>query len=379
MNIAIITGASSGIGEAFLRELIKERSAYGSVPFDEIWIIARRKEKLEKLRDELDSKRIIPLVIDLAEPSSLVKLEDMLEEKDPTVGLLINCAGMGKRGVVEDKTVKDLEDTIDINCTCLTKVTRICMPYMINKASSFTKKNGPRIINIASSAAFLPQPGFATYAASKSYVLNFSRALAYELKQYNIMVTTVAPGPVKTEFLSKATDNKESEFTGIRAMCVADPTKLAIASIKASRRGRKVLVYGFMQKLLHVASKIVPTDLILWIETLTMNQTTSERTLANVYSADPTPEMQVTKSTEAEKKASVESAGVEVVHATEVTNEASSKASDEVANITSVGGFLVTPSAVSEVSSSASSVATSVASDKESLETSEAAKKILGM
>lgn len=296
MNIAIITGASSGIGEAFLREIIKERSAYGSVPFDEIWVIARRKEKLEKLRDELDRKRIIPLVIDLSEPSSLSILEERLKEVDPTVGLLINCAGMGKRGVVEDKSILDLEDTIDINCTCLTKVTRICMPYMIDSNPVFSKRNGPRIINIASSAAFLPQPGFATYAASKAYVLNFSRALAYELKQYNIGVLTVAPGPVKTEFLSKATDNKESEFTGIRAYCVADPRKLAIASIRASRMGRKVLVYGFMQKLLHVASKILPTDLILWIETITMNQTTSERELNNVYSSTYTPSIPETKS-----------------------------------------------------------------------------------
>lgn len=357
MNIAIITGASSGIGEAFLRELIKERSAYGSVPFDEIWIIARRKEKLEKLRDELDAKRIVPLVIDLSEPSSLVKLETMLLEKDPTVGLLINCAGMGKRGVVEDKSVTDLEDTIDINCTCLTKVTRICMPYMINKSSAITKKNGPRIINIASSAAFLPQPGFATYAASKAYVLNFSRALAYELKQYNIMVTTVAPGPVKTEFLSKATDNKESEFTGIRALCVADPTKLAIASIKASRHGRKVLVYGFMQKLLHVASKIVPTDLILWIETLTMNQTTSERAIANVYSSELTPDMPVTVS--------------EVKSEVSVVKEETATKVEEVTEVTEVAEAVSSQPAETPVAN--------VSSKKEDLETSAAAKKILGL
>lgn len=350
MNIAIITGASSGIGEAFLREIIKERSAYGSVPFDEIWIIARRKEKLENLSNELDNKRIIPLVIDLSEPSSLVKLEEKLAQKDPTVGLLINCAGMGKRGVVEDKSVADLEDTIDINCTCLTKVTRICMPYMIDRKIPFSKGNGPRIINIASSAAFLPQPGFATYAASKAYVLNFSRALAYELAQYNIAVTTVAPGPVKTEFLSKATEGKESDFTGIRKYCVADPTKLAIASLRASRMGRKMLVYGFTQKALHVASKIVPTDLILWIETLTMNQTTSERELVNVYSTEPTPAIKAPSSEEPK----------EVVEAKVVNPK---------------------PSVVTKIESKLSEVTEdkdTFSSDEREIETSDAARKILG-
>ncbi|MCQ2467129.1 MAG: SDR family NAD(P)-dependent oxidoreductase [Clostridia bacterium] len=359
MNIAIITGASSGIGEAFLREIIKERSAYGSVPFDEIWVIARRKEKLEALSQELDSKRIIPLVIDLAEPSSLVKLEDKLKEKDPTVGLLINCAGMGKRGVVEDKSVTDLEDTIDINCTCLTKVTRICLPYMISKNPVFSRSNGPRIINIASSAAFLPQPGFATYAASKAYVLNFSRALAYELKQYNIAVTTVCPGPVKTEFLSKATDNKESDFTGIRAYCVADPTKLAVASLRACRMGRKVLVYGFMQKLLHVASKILPTDLILWIETLTMNQTVSEREYVNVYSTEPTPEIKPTK-VEAE---------VKVVEKPVVKAEEKTVVAPKTSVVTKIDAKAEDVSVDENTEKTSSSV---------EIETSEAAKRILG-
>lgn len=259
-NVAIITGASSGIGEAFVREIVKERGVYGSVPFQEIWIIARREERLNKLRDELDPARIIPFPIDLAEPSQMQLVEDKLAEDENTrVGLIVNCAGMGKRGLVEDKSAQVIEDTVDVNCTCLSKLTRICLPYMITPNPVFPRRDGPRIINIASSAAFLPQPGFAAYAASKAYVVSFSRALDIELMPYKICVTTVCPGPVNTEFQTQATDGRQAEFTGFRAAVVADPVKLAVKSLKASRRGRHLFVYGFSQKALHVASKIIPT------------------------------------------------------------------------------------------------------------------------
>lgn len=267
-NIAIVTGASSGIGEAFVREIVNERSVYGSIPFQEIWIIARREDRLNKLRDELDPERIVVLPIDLAEPSDMKVLEERLAEAadDIRVGLIVNCAGIGKRGLVEDKDAQVIEDTVDINCTCLSKMVCMCLPYMIDRLPIFKRGDGPRIINIASSAAFTPQPGFAAYAASKAYVVSFSRAIDIELMRYHIAVTTVCPGPVKTEFQSLATDGKQSEFSGFRAVVAADPVKLARKSLKASRRGRHLLVYGFSQKALHVMSKIVPTYWIIWLE-----------------------------------------------------------------------------------------------------------------
>lgn len=292
-NVAIITGASSGIGEAFVREIVNERGVYGSVPFQEIWIIARREEKLNSLRDELDSERIIPIALDLAEPSALSVIEEKLAEDPNTqVGLLINCAGLGKRGLVEDKTAQVIEDTVDVNCTCLSKLTRICLPYMLHPNPVFPRKDGPRVINIASTAAFLPQPGFAAYAASKAYVVSFSRALDFELRPYHVAVTTVCPGPVKTEFQTLATDGQSSEFTGFRALVVADPVKLAKASIRAAKAGRHMLVYGFSQKCLHVASKIIPTSWILWAMTL-FSSRKKEETVAlpdPVYLPTPTTE-----------------------------------------------------------------------------------------
>lgn len=265
-NIAVITGASSGIGKAFLEEIVKEHGVYGCVPFDEIWAVGRNEEKLIEIKTLLGEDRIVPVKADLASPEDMSVLADRLAAERPQVGLLINCAGMGMKGAVEDHPAKAIEDTIDVNCTSLAKLTRICLPYMIVKNPLWTKDNSPRIINIASSAGYLPQPGFAAYAASKAFVISFSRALYYELIDHGIIVTTVCPGPVKTDFQRKATGGAQSDFTGIRKLVVADPVKLAKASIKASRAGRQVLVYGFSQKVLHVASKIIPASWILFIE-----------------------------------------------------------------------------------------------------------------
>ena len=265
-NIAIITGASSGIGKAFLEEIVKEHGIYGSVPFDEIWAVGRNEEKLIAIKTMLDEERIIPIKADLASPEGMSVLADRLAGERPQVGLLINCAGMGMKGLVEDHPSKTIEDTVGVNCTSLAKLTRICLPYMIVKTPSWTRDNSPRIINIASSAGFLPQPGFAAYAASKAFVISFSRALYYELIDHNIIVTTVCPGPVNTDFQRKATGGTLTEFTGIRKYVVADPVKLAKSSIKASRAGRQILVYGFSQKAFHVASKIIPTSWIIFFE-----------------------------------------------------------------------------------------------------------------
>ncbi len=301
-NIAIITGASSGIGKAFLEEIVKEHGVYGSVPFDEIWAVARNEEKLIEIKTLLGEERIMPVKADLASPEDMSVLADRLASERPQVGLLINCAGMGMKGAVIDHPAKTIEDTVDVNCTSLAKLTRICLPYMIVKNQAWTKDNSPRIINIASSAGYLPQPGFAAYAASKAFVISFSRALYYELIDHGIVVTTVCPGPVNTDFQRRATGGAQTGFTGIRQYVAADPVKLARASIKASRAGRQVLVYGFSQKALHVASKILPASWILFLEKQFMPEEKTSVTVAEEGSAPYVPE----EKRELESGASVE-------------------------------------------------------------------------
>jgi hypothetical protein len=144
---------------------------------------------------------------------------------------------------------------------------RITAPYMKTGGNGHSK-----IINIASSAGFLPQPGFACYAASKSFVISFSRAMSCELKPMGIDVMAVCPGPVATDFQRRATEGKEAEFTGWRKNFVIDPVRLSRKSLKASAKGRKMLVYPFSQKLLHLASKIVPVSWILAFEGKAINK-----------------------------------------------------------------------------------------------------------
>lgn len=249
MEIAIITGASSGLGAAFAGNSELKQ-------FDEVWLVARRLDRLEALATQ--NSKFVPIKLDLSRTEEITSLEAKIKETGASVKLLVNCAGMGKRGTLEENSCEEVCETLELNCTGLAALTSKCLPYM---------KAGSGIINVSSSAAFLPQPGFNVYAASKSFVLNFSRALSYEVKARGINVTCVCSGPINTEFLSKALNDPNAKFTGIRALCVADPVKLSVKALEANRCGRKVLVYGFMQKLLHVASKLVPTDVILFFET----------------------------------------------------------------------------------------------------------------
>ena len=256
-KIAIITGSSSGIGKAFLELLANDKGEFYKTPFDEIWAVARRADALNELARSITNGKVVPVVADLSSDSGIKTIEDKLKAEEPSVGLLINSAGMGIKGNVMDKSPDALSDTIAINCSALSRLIRITVPYMKNEGVR------PAIINIASSAGFLPQPNFAAYAASKSYVISFSRAMSYELKPLGISVTAICPGPVRTDFQRRATEGKETDFTDWRKNFVADPVKLARASLKASLKGKRMVSYPFSQKFLHLASKIIPISWIL--------------------------------------------------------------------------------------------------------------------
>ena len=260
-KIAIVTGASSGIGKAFIGLLAGDSGEYFKTPFDEIWAIARREDALNELASSIKGVRIVPVTADLSTDSGIRTVEDKLKAEEPKVGLLINSAGMGIKGLMADKPAKALGDTISINCTALSLMIKITSPFMKQEGKEHSK-----IINIGSSAGFLPQPGFACYAASKSYVISFSRAMSCELKPKGIDVLVVCPGPVATDFQRRATEGKETNFTDWRKNFVVDPVKLARATLKASAKGRRMISYPFSQKLLHFASKAIPISWILAFE-----------------------------------------------------------------------------------------------------------------
>ncbi len=246
MKIAVVTGASSGIGREFARQISQR---YGKM--DELWIIARRKERLQELEQELRLNVRI-FAMDLTNSNDMNQFKDYLKEYSPDIKLLVNCAGYGKVGSFEELNLEEQCGIIDINCKALTMFTGMCLPYISSHS---------RIINVASAAAFCPQPRFNVYAASKSYVLSFSRALNCELKERKITVTAVCPGPVDTEFFDIAGDNNNEFKKKLRVPV----DKVVDKAIRDAALGNEVSVYGTVMKTAELGSKIVPHKLLMKI------------------------------------------------------------------------------------------------------------------
>ena len=240
-RIAIVTGATSGIGESFIA-LLKSRQE-----INKIWAVGRNEEKLRTLEDG----NVISICADLSK--TFEPITERLKNENPEIVFLINSAGLGTRQYFAETDADKITAMLDVNCRALTLLTREAIPYM---------KAGSKIINIASSAGFLPQPVFAVYAASKSYVISFSRALRQELKNRKITVTCVNPGPVETDFNHRATGSDEG-FKGFRKAISMGPDEIAKKSLKSADKGRAMLVPGASQKLFHFATKIIPHSWIL--------------------------------------------------------------------------------------------------------------------
>jgi hypothetical protein len=247
-KIAIVTGASSGIGKEFALYIDKNFTN-----IDEIWLIARRKDRLEELRDVINKSCII-IDEDITDLEFAKRFSEMLKQEKVGVKLLVNCAGYGIMGSVQDMSLDVAVGMVDTNCAALTSVTKIALPYMIKKS---------RIINIASSAAFLPQAGFAIYSATKSYVLSLSRALNIELKDREIFVTAVCPGPVDTEFFDIA--ESEHKRAWFKNLFMANANDVVEKAMKDSIDKKEISIYGLPMKMFYVLTKIVPHRIIMKI------------------------------------------------------------------------------------------------------------------
>lgn len=246
MKIAVITGASSGMGREAMFQIADR---FGGL--EEIWAIARREERLEEMRRQLPVPlRVLPL--DLADPASWKVLEQELKTRKPQVRLLVNAAGYGKIGRSCEISLAGETGMIRLNCEALCAVTHMVLPYMPPHS---------RILQFASASAFLPQPGFAVYAATKAFVLSYSRALNTELKARNIIVTAVCPGPVDTEFFETA--ESEASMAAYKKLVMASPEKVVRTALRDSMMGKTVSVYGIVMKLFYLFSKILPHSILL--------------------------------------------------------------------------------------------------------------------
>ena len=240
MKIALITGASSGLGREFARQIPK---LYQNL--DEIWVVARRAERLNELEMELK----VPVRIfdgDLNQDYIYKKLGIALGKSHANVRMLVNAAGYGKIGTFCEYGWKEETGMVDLNCRSLTRMIALCLPYM---------HCGSRIVNLSSAAAFGPQPGFAVYAATKSYVYSLSMALSRELKGSGIYVTAVCPGPVDTEFNDCA--NVVFALPGITAkQCVAE-------ALRGMWLRRTIIVPVFWIRIGAVLQRLVPDFIML--------------------------------------------------------------------------------------------------------------------
>ena len=250
MRIAVVTGASSGMGREFVRQIATQENV------DEIWAVARRKDRLEALSEEYPCVR--PVALDLLNAQSREAFCQMLKEEKPEIAILVNASGFGKYGTYQDLTDAEIDQMVDLNLKALIHMTYDCLPYM---------KAGDRVINLGSASAFQPLPEFIMYATSKVAVLHFSRALHVELKSRKIPVTCVCPGYVRTEFFQVAQDTKNPD-TCKNFSPMFEAEDVVRKALIDSRKGRDMSVLGLNVKAQRLAAKLLPHSLVMkvWLK-----------------------------------------------------------------------------------------------------------------
>ncbi len=239
--VALVTGASAGLGVEFARQL----SARGFA----LVLAARRKDRLEALTAELGNARAVE--IDLAKAGAAQALMSDVEAAGETVETLVNNAGFGLRGRVAQLDAVHLREMIDLNCGVLTELCRAVAPAMIARRSG-------AILNVASTAAFQPGPNMAVYFATKAFVLSFSEALHEELKVHGVKVSCLCPGPTRTEFGQVAGFGSDSSFDRF-AMHAAPVVR---AGLDGLTRNRAVVIPGALNKATAHANRFVPRSTV---------------------------------------------------------------------------------------------------------------------
>lgn len=257
-TIALVTGASSGLGRAFARQL--DGGALGAL--DEIWAVGRNEERLAAL-GRICSTPVRPFALDLTDPASFDALEKALAaDADTHVAVLVNNAGFGTFGdfALAEKT--DNAQMVRLLCLAPVELTYRAVGYM---------HPGSRIVNVASVAAFMPQPQLSVYSAAKRFVLDFSRALDAELAPVDIHATAVCPKFMRTAFLDHVGDARAARrMAALTGFEHADD--VAAAALKAAKAGRDLCIPSVDMKLFYAATKLLPYRACLAIERALMRE-----------------------------------------------------------------------------------------------------------
>jgi uncharacterized protein len=236
-QVALITGASAGLGAEFARQL----SAKGQ----RLVLVARRRERLDELAAELGNARA--LALDLSQPGAAARLMADIAGHDESVDLLVNNAGFGLSGQFAELDGERQREMIDLNCGALAELARAVLPAMIARQAG-------GILNVASTAAFQPGPGMAVYFATKAFVLSFSEALHDEARTHGVKVSCLCPGPTRTEFRSVSGFDPKGRL----AKLSADAASVVWAGLKGLERNQAVVVPGLSNKIISQAHRLLP-------------------------------------------------------------------------------------------------------------------------
>ena len=249
-EIIMITGASSGMGREFAMQIEKKYQV------DEIWVIARRKERLESLKEKLQTKVRI-FALDLTQKESFEKLQEALFKEKPRVKVLVNCSGYGKLDHYENMSLETIENMMNLNMLAVVKMVNTVLPYMHKES---------QIVNLASCSGYMPIPYLNIYASTKAFVLSYSRALNEELKYRQIHVLAVCPYWVETEFFDRAVE-KDKKPVVIRYGKVYKAKDVIKKAIKDMESSKDVSLYGTINQMQILGMKVLPHRLVkkIWM------------------------------------------------------------------------------------------------------------------
>jgi short-subunit dehydrogenase len=244
---ALVTGASKGIGAELAEQLAADRW--------NVILVARGRAELETLATALATKhgvKALVLPADLSQPNAAADLWKRVSALAVKVDVLINNAGFGLLGPFRETPIQRELEMIQVNITALTELTKLALPPMLERRRGW-------ILNVGSTAGFVPGPLMSVYYASKAYVLSFSEALVAELAGTGVSVTVLCPGPTRTQFSSTAHSSDSKLFEGGRVM---DPGPVARAGLVGLFAGKAIVVPGFQNKLMIQALRIAPRWLV---------------------------------------------------------------------------------------------------------------------
>lgn len=247
-KIAIVTGASRGLGLEFVKLLLKE-------DLEEIWMIARSAVKMKKIKEKL-GKKIVVCPMDLSRREQIKQLGERLAKENVRIMYLINNAGMAKFCSYGDLSVEESLHMVDLNISGVVAMGLVCLPFM---------GKGSHVVNIASQAAFQPLPYQNIYSSTKAFVRNYTRALNVELKGTGIQATAVCPGWMNTELIERG--KTEAKKATHRFLHMVTPQVVAKKAMKDVKKGKDISVYSLYVKMCHLTVKILPQRVAmkLWL------------------------------------------------------------------------------------------------------------------